>query len=64
MLKNFGCLAQVGGESKTPSPTMLAVRPRPETLSSDQLFDLALTHLKYPDRSCGDAFSSDKSTLP
>lgn len=54
MLKNFGCLSHAGGESETPSPTMLAVCPRPEILASDQLFGLAVTHLKYPDLSCGD----------
>lgn len=54
MWKNFGCLSQLGGNSEAPSSTMLSVHPRPETLATDQLFDLALTHLKYPDLSCGE----------
>lgn len=58
MLKNSGYLSQVGGENETVSPMMLLFaldqKPWPQTLASDQLFDLVLTHLKYPILSCRD----------
>lgn len=58
MLKNSGYLSQVGGENEPVSPMMLQFaldqKAWPQTLASDQLFDLVLTHLKYSILSCRD----------
>lgn len=46
----------MGGENEPTSPVMLLFalhqKPWPQTLASDQLFDLVLTHLKFPILSC------------
>lgn len=58
MLKNSGYLSQVGGENEPVSPIMLQFaldqKAWPQTLASEQLFDLVLTHLKYPILPCRD----------